>query len=99
MASPFQQQSVRRKLVYTGLILVLFSVTAFGWRGMEFRNAVPPAWTVAGQANALGIRQRSHGDVELSGSAIRLGLTGSRGLVVCYLWNRAMDKQKKHEWT
>src|SRR5437867_481761 len=98
MASPLQQQSVRRKLIYTGLILVLFAFTTFGWRGVEFANATPPDWSVTGQANRMGIRQRQQGEVELTGSAIRLGLTGSRGVVICALWVSAMEKQKKHEW-
>jgi len=98
MASPLHQQSVRRKLVYTGLILVLFGVTTFGLRGLELQGAPAPWWTVAGRANDLGIRQRSQGEVELTGSAIRLLLTGSRGFAVCVLWNTAIEKQKKHEW-
>jgi hypothetical protein len=98
MASPLQQQSVRRKLIYTGLILVLFAVTTFGWRGLEIRGSTPPWWTVTGRANALGIREHSAGEVELTGSAIRLLLTGSRGFAVCVLWSGAIEKQKKHEW-
>src|SRR5262249_54793312 len=31
-------------------------------------------------------------------SAIRLGLSGSRGLVTCGLWMIAIDKQKKNQW-
>ncbi len=34
MASPFQQQSLYRKLTYAALILVLFTV-AWGWRTRE----------------------------------------------------------------
>jgi hypothetical protein len=98
MASPLQQQSVRRKLVYTGLILVLFAVTTFLWRGLEIPGITPAPWTVTGQANAIGIREHSQGEVELSGSAIRLLLTGSRGFAVCVLWSTAIEKQKKHEW-
>jgi hypothetical protein len=97
MASPFQQQSLRRKLIYIGLILVLFGVTTFGVRGLEFTGPAP-SWTVTGRANALGLRQQSQGDVELTGSAIRLLLTGSRGFAVCALWVSAQDKQMRHEW-
>jgi hypothetical protein len=98
MASPLQQQSMRRKLIYTALILVLFAITTFGARGLEIRGSTPPPWTVTAQANGLGLRQHNQGEVELTGSAIRLGLTGSRGFAICVLWSAAMDKQKKHEW-
>jgi hypothetical protein len=87
MASPFQQQALRRKMIYLGLILVLFTA-AFLWRN----NAV------ATQAHNLGLRETDRGDVELTGSVVRLGLTGSRGLATCALWMSAIDKQKKNQW-
>src|SRR5262245_20486218 len=87
MASPFQQQSLRRKLVYIGLIVVLFTVS------FVFR-----ANFVEAKADELALREQNRGDVELTGSAVRLMLTGSRGLVVCVLWNTAMEKQKRNQW-
>src|SRR5262249_54493366 len=42
--------------------------------------------------------EESLGEVELTGSAVRLLLTGSKGLVVTGLWTIAQDKQKKHQW-
>lgn len=98
MASPFQQQSRRRKLIYTALIVLLFALNTFGLRGFESGGANPPPWTVAGRANDLKIREKSQGDVELTGSAISLGLTGSKGFVVCALWQFAIEAQKRHEW-
>jgi hypothetical protein len=86
MASPLQQQSVQRKLVYFVLIVILFTGTLLVRRGM---NA---------QAKELEMREESIGDVELLSSALRLSLFGSRGAVVCYLWADAQEKQKKHEW-
>jgi hypothetical protein len=87
MASPFQQQSLQRKLIYIGLIVVLFTGS---WL---FRTQV-----VEAQAEALSLREENLGAVELTGSAIRLSLTGSRGLAVAILWMNAMEKQKKNQW-
>jgi hypothetical protein len=87
MASPFQQRALQRKLIYLGLILVLFTGT-FLWRS----NAV------ANQARSLALREVDRGDVELTGAVVRLGLTGSRGLATCALWMSAIDKQKKNQW-
>jgi hypothetical protein len=87
MASPFQQQARRRKLIYFGVILVLFT-GAYLWRTN----------VVASQARQLALREVDRGDVELTGSLVRLLLTGSRGLATCVLWNSAIDKQKKNQW-
>lgn len=87
MASPFQQEALRRKIVYIGLIIALFTV-AFLWR----KNAV------ASQAQALALREADRGDVELTGSVVRLTLTGSRGLATCALWMSAIEKQKRNQW-
>lgn len=86
MASPLQQPSFRRKLVYFALILVLFTGA---WL---FRTQV-----VEARANDLGLREQSLGEVELTGAAVRLSLTGSRGLVICSLWVAADQHQKRRE--
>jgi hypothetical protein len=88
MASPFQQQARQRKLIYFGLILVLFTA-AYLWR----TNAVTT------QAERLALRESARGDVELTGSVVRLLLTGSRGLATCGLWMSVLDKQKKNQWS
>jgi hypothetical protein len=90
MASPFQQQSLRRKLIYTLLIVALFSVT------LVLRQA--SVYGIDARGEDLQIREHNLGEVELTGSAVRLLLTGSRGLAVCVLWQGAIEKQKKHEW-
>jgi hypothetical protein len=87
MASPYQQQVFQRKLLYIGLILVLFTGSLV-WR----RNVVDDL------AGRLAIREESRGEVELTGAAVRLTLTGLRGLATCVLWNEAIDKQKKNQW-
>ncbi len=64
MANSFQQRSRIRKAVYGGLILVLLTVAIL------HRNLV-----VRAQADALALREESQGEVELTGSAVRLALT------------------------
>ena len=76
-----------RKLSYFGLILLILTFT------VVFRSQF-----IVPRAQALEIREESIGEVELTGSAVRLLMTGSRGFAVCVLWNTAMDKQMKHEW-
>ncbi|TMQ35656.1 MAG: hypothetical protein E6K70_01020 [Planctomycetota bacterium] len=90
MASPFQQQSLRRKIVYTVLILVLFSAT------LVFRQM--NTYGMEEQARNLGLREETLGDVELAGSALRLSLGGARGIAVCGLWWTATQKQMKQQW-
>lgn len=87
MATPHQKEAQQRKILYLGLILVLFTV-AFGLR----------RYVIDEQARSLAIREQSRGEVELLGSAVRLGLTGSRGLVTCMLWNSAFEAQKRNQW-
>lgn len=87
MASSFQQQSHYRKLIYIALIVVLFTVS-WGFR----------RYVVEVQAEELALREQSLGEVDLTGSAVRLTLTGSRGLAVCVLWINAIEKQKKNQW-
>ena len=86
MASRFQQQSLWRKVSYCVLIVVLFSATLWV-RSLTYK-----------QAEDMKIREQDLGEVELTDKAIRLTLTGSRGIAVCVLWQAAMDKQKKAEW-
>src|SRR4051794_10643825 len=87
MASPFQQQARQRKFVYLALIVVLFTAS-WAWR----------RYFVETKASDLYIREQSRGEADLSGSVVRLTLTGSRGLATCVLWNSAIDKQKKNQW-
>ena len=77
MAVSFQQQARYRKLAYTGVILVLFTVSLL----------VRKLW-IETKAEQLQLREVDRGEVELTGSAVRLVLTGSRGLATTILWNR-----------
>jgi hypothetical protein len=87
MASPFQQQSLQRKIIYIISGVVLLTGAYFYRKGV-----VEPL------ATSLDLREENLGEVELTGSAIRLSLTGSRGLAVCALWVSADAKQKKNQW-
>jgi hypothetical protein len=87
MATPFQAQTLQRKWLYLGLIIVLFA-GAFLLR----QNVIEE------QARVLAIREQTRGEVELLGSAVRLTLTGSRGLVTCVLWASAFEAQKRNQW-
>src|SRR5262245_61843627 len=100
MPSPLQQPSTRRTILYFALILGLFVVNTFLWRGVAspLTGGQAPPWTVTAQAANLELSEQRLGDVDLIGSTVRLGLTGSRGLAVTILWNAAIERQKKHEW-
>ena len=60
MASPFQQRSLQRKLIYLGAILVLFTAS------YAFRR-----YAVVAQAEQLALREQNIGEVELTGAAVR----------------------------
>jgi hypothetical protein len=87
MGNDFQRQALHRKLIYTGLIVGLFSATLF------YRPYVLEA-----HANSLGLREENLGEVNFLGAVMRRSLYGSRGLVLCGLWSMTTEKQKKHEW-
>ena len=64
-------------------------------------------WNIQAQARQLELTEydtdlkdsETQQEVELSGSAIRLMLTGSRGVVTCILWVSANQKQVRNEWS
>jgi hypothetical protein len=87
MSGSFQQQSLVRKLTYFGIIVLLLTATVVLRK--QFINA---------KSSELQIREENLGEVGLTDSALRLTLTGSRGLAICALWVTANEKQMKHEW-
>src|SRR5262245_6399696 len=87
MASPAQQQTFQRKVIYLGSVVVLL-LGSLLWR----------KYAVEAKAEEMALLDQSHGDVEVVGSALRLGMSGSRGLVICALWMSAIEKQKKNQW-
>src|SRR6478672_975821 len=100
MPSPLQQTSTRRKLLYFALILAIYVVNTFFWRGVAspLTGGVAPPWTMTARANELELRETSQGDPDLIGSTVSLCLTGSRGLAVTALWKAAIDRQARNEW-
>jgi hypothetical protein len=102
MPTPLQSPAARRKLIYIGLILALFVVNTFLWRGVSVRSGPggePPSWTVQANANKLELTEETQGAPDLVGSTVRLVLTGSRGLATTLLWKEAINKQMRNEWT
>lgn len=87
MATPLQQQLRQRKLLYLGLIVALFTLSLLHRR-----------FVVEAAADELQLREVSRGEVDLSSAAVRLTLTGSRGLAVTFLWSSACDMQERNEW-
>ncbi len=83
-----RELAATRQTIYGVLILVLLTGSFF-WR----RNLVEA------QANELAVREESHGDLEMSGSILRLTLTGSQGLATCILWMTAIETEKKNQWS
>src|SRR5688572_1595308 len=107
MANVYQQAAKQRKLGYLAAIAVLLGLSLLV-RGTFFpvdrasaeAVAADPvqSLTLDGRAKVHELTDIQKGDTELSGAAVRLLLTGSRGLAVSALWNTAIEKQRKHEW-
>ena len=87
MANPLLQKARQRKMIYFGAIVVLFTL-----------SLIHREFYIKAQATRLQLRETARGEVELTSSAVRLMLTGSRGLAVTMLWYTAMEKQKRNEW-
>jgi hypothetical protein len=87
MTSDFQRQSRRRKIGYALAILALFSL-----------SLVYRPYLLEAQADSLALREQNQGEVDPLAAAVRLSLTGSRGVVLCFLWNLAVELQARREW-
>ena len=87
MATNFEQISARRKFAYFGLIILLLTLS------LLHRKLV-----INEQADNLMLREVGRGKADLTDSALRLTLTGVRGVAVTSLWLAAIEKQKRHEW-
>jgi hypothetical protein len=98
-SAELQKQSVIRKIIYFGLILVLFTVVTFSGRFVSLlRGGQPSTWTISHQADRLQLSELSQGQADLAGSTVRLSLTGTRGFAICAVWILTMEAQKRHEW-
>src|SRR4051794_32980211 len=110
MANVYQQAAKQRKIGYLIAIAVLLGLSLVV-RGTFFRVGRASADEISAspiQSLTLDGRAKVHeltelhqggGGEELSGAAVRLLLTGSRGLAVSALWQSAIEKQKKQEWS
>ena len=105
MANPLQQAAVRRKVIYLGVIIGLFTVSLF-WRGkipvpLSTRNATAAkaqAATILGQADRLELRELDQGDANLGTSVAQVSMVGLRGPVTTILWKTTIEKQKRGEY-
>src|SRR5438128_1871019 len=109
--NPLQRASRNRKIIYFAVIIGLFTVSMV-WRGViavplggsAARAAQPFRWaanhTIQKQAENLEVWELDEREstADLSGSAMRLTLTGSRGFVVTALWLSAIEKQKRNDF-
>ncbi len=103
MANIYQQAATRRKVTYLAAIGVLLLSTLVVRGTVKIpvpgvREAVY-SHSIEGRAREHELTELSQGEAELGGSAVRLLLTGSRGLAVCALWLNAIDKQRQQEWS
>src|SRR5438105_2441621 len=97
-SAELQQQSFIRKLVYFGLIVVLFTGMTFASRfAGAVRGRPVRSLSVTAQADKLQLQETKLGQANVLGSTARLSLTGSRGFAICLLWITAIEKQKRHE--
>jgi hypothetical protein len=87
MASTYKQRSLRRKLIYFGLILALFTI-----------SLIHRLWVVEPASYNLQLRAVAQGQAELTSSAVRLSMFGSRGLATAILWPLALEHTKRHQW-
>jgi len=78
---------MNRQIAYLVGMGVLLTV-AWLWRD----SVVNP------NAEKNGLREQDVGNVEVTGRAVELALTGSRGMAVAYLWYEATELQKKNRW-
>src|SRR5262245_19891266 len=103
MANPARQAIFRRKIGYLVALAVLFVITTFYCRGVASPLTGGTHWpySVSAQADRLELSEQSvagTGEADLTGSAIRLMLTGSHGLALATLWYQSDEKKKRHEW-
>jgi hypothetical protein len=79
-------EAVAKKIIYGVAVVFLFTY-GYVWRTI----------VVDAQGRQFAVREQTQGDVHLKGAVERLSLGGFRGVTTCYLWNVAMDQQKKNE--
>ena len=108
-----QRAAFRRKIVYLAVILGLFTLSMF-WRGMlpiplsGARAADPSAVqraadrlasrTILSRAVALELRDVDEGEANLDSSSSQVLILAGRGVYITYLWNSAINSQKRNDF-
>lgn len=102
-----QKAAWTRKGLYLAAIVLLFTISMV-WRGVlpvPLSGSLDPArWaqahTIQSQAERLEVWELdpNEGEADVSGSAVRLALTGSRGFAVTVTWLSAIEKQKRNDF-
>jgi hypothetical protein len=108
-----QRAAFRRKIVYLAVILGLFTVSMF-WRGMlpiplsGARAADPSAVqraadrlasrTILSRAVSLELRDVDEGEANLDSSSSQVLILAGRGIYITYLWNSAINSQKRNDF-
>jgi hypothetical protein len=87
MATAYQKIR-QRKLIYLGLIVVLF-LAAYLHRTQVIERA----------AKDYSLSESNLGKVDLGGSVSRFVLSSFRGPLVCGLWWEALEQQKNHNYS
>jgi hypothetical protein len=109
--NPLQRAALTRKVIYFAAILVLFTLSMV-WRGTipvplgtsAARVAQPLRWandhTIQSQSQRMELSELDPTETEadVTGTAVRLMLTGSRGFAVAFLWHSAIEKQKRNDF-
>jgi hypothetical protein len=88
MAMSPVEQARYRKLIYAGLIILLFTLLVI-YRQLG---------VVERAADRYGIAETNLGKTDLGGSAARFLLASFRGPLICSLWWEAIDLQMRHDW-
>ncbi len=86
MATTYQKIR-QRKLIYLGLIIVLF-----------FAAYVHRSRVIEVAAKECDLSETNLGKIDLGGSVSRFVLSSFRGPLVCGLWWEAIEQQKKHNF-
>src|SRR5260370_1999336 len=91
MASTFQQQSLRRKVIYSVLILAILT----GMLALRYVNT-RYIHDIDAQARDLEIHEESLGEVELTGSALRLVFSSMLVVTSCALIRHSITLHIKY---
>ncbi|MDR1480521.1 MAG: hypothetical protein LBJ00_16440 [Planctomycetaceae bacterium] len=99
------RESLRRKVVYLVLILILAVLLFWMGRPAKFVRDVggelrPGAGGIlAQQREKENLMESRIGEVDPAGSAIKLATFGMRGVAIAVLWHNMQEYQKRFDWS